>query len=66
LSDSLSSLSSAEFSIAGVEGRISVLKRKHGLGRFLYHGEDGFERWVGWGVIAGNLTVMATALAARG
>jgi IS5 family transposase len=51
---------------AGVEGRISVLKRKHGLGRCLYHGEDGFERWVGWGVIAGNLTVMATALAARG
>jgi IS5 family transposase len=51
---------------AGVEGRISVLKRKHGLGRCLYHGEDGFERWVGWGVIAGNLAVMGTALAARG
>ncbi len=41
---------------AGVEGRISVLKRKHGLDRARYHGEDGFERWVGWGVIANNLT----------
>jgi IS5 family transposase len=50
---------------AGVEGRISVLKRKHGLDRCLYHGDDGFERWVGWGVIAGNLAVMGTALFAR-
>lgn len=50
---------------AGVEGRISVLKRKHGLDRCLYHGEDGFERGVGWGVIAGNLDVMGTALATR-
>ena len=49
----------------GVEGRISVLKRKHGLGRCLDHGKDGFERWVGWSVIAGNLAVMATSLAAR-
>lgn len=39
----------------GVEGRISVLKRRHVLDRCLYHGEDGFERWVGWGVIAHNL-----------
>lgn len=50
---------------AGVEGRISVLKRKHGLDRCLYHDDDGFERWVGWGVIAGNLAVMATTLVAR-
>lgn len=50
---------------AGVEGRISVLKRKHGLDRCLYHGEDGFERWVGLGVIAGNLAVMGRALFAR-
>jgi hypothetical protein len=34
---------------AGVEGRISVLKRAHGLGRCLYHGYPGFQRWVGWG-----------------
>jgi IS5 family transposase len=50
---------------AGVEGRFSVLKRKHGLDRCLYHGDDGFGRWVGWGVIAGNLAVMGTTLFAR-
>jgi IS5 family transposase len=50
---------------AGIEGRISVLKRKHGLDRCLDHGEEGFERWVGWGVIAGNLTVMGRTLAAK-
>jgi IS5 family transposase len=49
----------------GVEGRISVLKRKHDLDRCLYHGEDGFERWAGWGVIAGNLAVIGATLAAR-
>jgi IS5 family transposase len=49
----------------GVEGRISVLKRRHGLDRCLYHGEDGFERWVGWGVITHNLLVIGTALTAR-
>jgi IS5 family transposase len=49
----------------GVEGRISVLKRRHGLARCRYHGEDGFERWVGWGVIAHNLFVIGTALTAR-
>jgi len=43
---------------AGVEGRISVLKRAHGLGRCLAHGLCGFQSWVGWGVIAGNLAVM--------
>lgn len=46
---------------AGVEGRISVLKRAHGLGRCLNHGLSGFERWIGWGVIAGNLAVMGRA-----
>jgi IS5 family transposase len=50
---------------AGIEGRISVLKRKHGLDRCLDHGEEGFERWIGWGVIAGNLTVMGRTLAAK-
>ena len=43
---------------AGVEGRISVLKRKHGLDRCLNHGQDGFERWVGWGIVANNLTMI--------
>ncbi len=50
---------------AGVEGRISVLKRKHGLDRCLDHGEEGFDKWVGWGVIAGNLAVMGRTLAAK-
>ena len=49
----------------GVEGRISVLKRRHGLTRCLYRGEDGFERWIGWGVIAHNLLAIGTALTAR-
>jgi IS5 family transposase len=43
---------------AGVEGRISVLKRVHDLGRCLAHGFSGFQCWVGWGVIAGNLAVL--------
>ncbi len=43
---------------AGVEGRISVLKRAHGLGRCLNHSKTGFQCWVGWGVIAGNLAVL--------
>ncbi len=43
---------------AGVEGRISVLKRAHDLGRCLAHGLTGFQCWVGWGVIAGNLAVL--------
>lgn len=43
---------------AGVEGRISVLKRAHDLGRCLAHGLNGFQGWVGWGIIAGNLAVL--------
>jgi IS5 family transposase len=50
---------------AGVEGRISVLKRKHGMDRCRYHGDDGFGRWMGLGVIAGNLAVMGAALFVR-
>jgi IS5 family transposase len=49
---------------AGVEGRISVLKRKHQLDRCLDHGDDGFDKWVGWGVIANNFTRIAAKLAA--
>jgi len=47
---------------AGVEGRISVIKRKYGLGRCRNRGRAGFERWVGWGIIANNLTVMGRGL----
>jgi IS5 family transposase len=39
----------------GCEGRISVLKRRHGLSRCRYHGIGGMRRWVGLGVIADNL-----------
>jgi IS5 family transposase len=49
---------------AGIEGRISVLKRKYGWDRCRNRGEEGFERWVGFGVIANNLRAMARALAA--
>jgi IS5 family transposase len=44
---------------AGIEGRISGLKRRHGLERCRYHGDDGMERWVGWGVIAHDLRMIA-------
>jgi IS5 family transposase len=46
---------------AGIEGRISGLKRRHRLDRCRYHGEDGMERWVGWGVIAHDLRKIAQA-----
>jgi transposase, IS5 family len=40
---------------AGIEGRISVLKRRFRLDRCRYHGRAGMERWVGWGIIAHDL-----------
>jgi len=49
----------------GCEGRISVLKRRHGLRRCRYRGPDGIARWVGLGVIADNLVNTATFLKAR-
>lgn len=45
----------------GCEGRISVVKRRHGLRRCRYRGLDGMERWVGLGVIANNLWVLGRA-----
>ena len=45
----------------GCEGRISVLKRCHGLRRCRYRGLRGMERWVGLGVIANDLRVLARA-----
>jgi len=47
----------------GCEGRISVLKRRHGLNRSLYPGLEGMKRWVGLGVIADNLINMGRYLA---
>jgi transposase, IS5 family len=46
---------------AGYEGRISVMKRRDGLARCRYHGPDGMQRWVGWGVVSNNLWVLITA-----
>lgn len=48
----------------GCEGRISVLKRRHGLSRCRYKGQFGMKRWVGLGVIADNLINIGRALAA--
>ena len=46
----------------GCEGRISVVKRRHGLDRCRYKGADGMKRWVGLGVVADNLINIGRAL----
>jgi IS5 family transposase len=48
---------------SGIEGRISGLKRRHKLDCCRYHGPEGMEHWVGWGVITHNLRVIAQATA---
>jgi IS5 family transposase len=50
---------------AGIEGRISVMKRREYLGRCRDRGEEGFGRWVGWGVLTANLDTIAQTLVAR-
>ena len=50
---------------AGAEGRISVLKRRGYLGRCRDKGEQGFGRWVGWGILTANISTIARATAAR-
>ncbi len=42
----------------GCEGRISALKRRHGMRRCRYKGLRGMQRWVGMAVIANNLLVL--------
>jgi IS5 family transposase len=49
----------------GIEGRISVVRRTVQLTRCPYHGLDGFERWIGWGIIVANLVVIARKLHKR-
>jgi len=49
----------------GCEGRISVLKRRHGLNRCRYKGDAGMQRWVGLGVVADNLINISCALKRR-
>ena len=46
----------------GCEGRISVVKRRHGLTRCRYRGEVGMRRWVGLGVIADNIINIGRAI----
>lgn len=46
----------------GCEGRISVIKRRHGLNRCRYKGDAGMRRWVGLGVIADNLVSIGRAM----
>ena len=46
----------------GCEGRISVLKRRHGLTRCRYPGMEGMKRWVGMGVLADNVINLGKAL----
>jgi IS5 family transposase len=50
---------------AGIEGRSSGLKRGQGLERCRYHGDAGMTRWVGWGVLAHDLRVIAEHRAAQ-
>ena len=49
----------------GCEGRISVLKRRHGLNRSRYKGTQGMKRWVGLGVMADNMINIGIHLAKR-
>jgi len=46
----------------GCEGRISVVKRRHGLTRCRYKGFVGMNRWVGLGVIADNVVNIGRAM----
>ena len=50
---------------SGSEGRISLLKRRHGLSRCRYRGFEGMQRWVGLGVIADTLINIGRAMAAE-
>ena len=44
---------------------MSVLKRRHGLNRSRYRGQDGMKLWVGLGVIADNLISLGNLIAMR-
>lgn len=49
----------------GIEGRISVVKRTVQLRRCPAHGFDGFERWVGMGILVANMVIIARLLDRR-
>ena len=46
---------------AGIESRIATLKHRFGMERAVYKGDNGFQRHVGWSVIANNLVNIARA-----
>jgi IS5 family transposase len=48
----------------GCEGRVSVVKRRHGLNRCRYKGTAGMDRWVGLGVIGDTLINIGHAIVA--
>jgi IS5 family transposase len=50
---------------AGIEGRISVWRRRFGLDRCRDHGDAGLGRWVGWGIVTANLLTIARTMAGR-
>ena len=50
---------------AGIEATISTLKHPFSMARATYKGAEGFERYVGWCVIAKNLVSMARTLTRR-
>src|SRR6202023_1931387 len=47
----------------GCEGRISVVKRRHGLGRSRYKGDTGIKRWVRLGGISDKLVTISRVIA---
>lgn len=44
---------------AGIEGNLSTLLRSFGLKRCLWEGWESFQAYVGWGILAYNLRLMA-------
>jgi transposase, IS5 family len=51
---------------AGIEARLSTLKHCFGMQRAFYKGEIGFERHIGWCIIAQNLVAMSRAAVKSG
>src|ERR1700732_1927679 len=49
----------------GCEGRISILKRRHGLNRSRYKGTPGMKGWGGLGVVADNMINIGLHMASR-
>ena len=50
---------------AGIESRMATLKHRFNMGRAVYKGDRGFQRHVGWSVIANNLVNIARARQVR-